>query len=117
MYDPFTVTLTNACKSNTITLSSPPTITTYSGGTLQQAAITVTHNAAAITAGCSNYQTVLVEVSSSNATGFVSSGTVYSDLISSDNTNLAFTLSPKASTFDSGTADRTRYVRVSVGYF
>jgi len=99
-----------------VTLGTPTeAITTYSGGTLNVAAITITHLPASA-ATCDSYTSKLVEVSTDDST-YVSSGTVYTDLISTANTELAFTLSPKASTFDTVTApatDTTRYVRVTV---
>lgn len=106
------VTFTNPCASDTITLGSPTAaITTYSGGTLTNTAITVSHSVSA----CNSYTTYLVEASTtSSTTGFTSTGTAYTDLISTSNTDLAFTLSPKTSYYDSGTATRTSYVRVSV---
>lgn len=58
--------------------------------------------------------TYLVEVSSDGGTSYSSSGTTYSELISTANTVLAFGLAPATSAFDSGTTDRTRKVRVTV---
>ena len=115
MHNQFKLTFTNPCASDTITLSSPPAaITTYSGGTLTNTAITVTHS---VTPACNSYTTYLVEASTTSSTaGFTSTGAAYTDLISTSNTNLAFTLSPKTSYYDSGTATRTSYVKVSVRY-
>ena len=114
--DEFTITLHSECKAHTVTLGTPTAaITTYSGGTLNVDAISVTHLAASA-ATCDSHTSKLVEVSINDST-YVSSGTVYTDLISTANTELAFTLSPKASTFDTVTApatDTTRYVRVTV---
>jgi hypothetical protein len=96
-----------------VTLGTPTAaITTYSGGTLNVAAITITHLAASA-ATCDSYTSKLVEVSTDDST-YVSSGTVYTDLVSTANTELAFTLSPKASTFDTAATSTTRYVRVTV---
>lgn len=99
-----------------MTLGTPTAaITTFSGGTLNVSAISITHLAAS-SATCESYTSKLVEVSADDTT-YVSSGTVYSDLLSTASTELAFTLSPKATTFDTVTAPATstiRYVRVTV---
>ena len=99
-----------------MTLGTPTAaITTYSGGTLNVAAITITHLPASA-ATCDSYTSKLVEVSTDDST-YVSSGTVYTDLVSTANTELAFTLSPKASTFDTvccGASATTMMVKVTV---
>ncbi len=95
--------------------TSTAAITTYSGGTLNVAAITIT-NLPASAAICGSYTSKLVEVSADDTT-YVSSGTVYNNLISTANTELAFTLSPKASTFDTvsgGASATTMMVKVTV---
>ena len=112
--DDFYITFNNPCKTDNISLAGctagATALTTYSGGTRDVTAVTVNHSDST----CTAYQTNLVEVSANNGVNYYSSGTIYSDLISTSNTSLAFTLAPSTSTFDAGTADYTRKVRVTV---
>jgi hypothetical protein len=75
------------------------------------AGITFSHS---LGSPCSNYATKLVEVSDDNGVTWHSTGSVYSNLISSTNDDFNFVLEPKTSVFDSGTTDYSRKVRVSV---
>lgn len=111
----FDLTINNKCKDDTITLGSLPAssaVTSYSGTTQSLSAITYSHSDN--TAPCNTYHTLLVQVSADGGSTWHSSGSVYSDLLASGNTDFALALAPKTSTFDAGTTDYTRKVRLSV---
>jgi hypothetical protein len=114
----FTITINNKCSGDQITLGglpgvSPYTVTNpvYSGAKMYMTAITFTHTDN--TAPCNTYHTKLVEVSS-DGTNWYSSGRTYTDLLASDNQDFAFILAPLTDVYDTGTADYTRRVRISV---
>ena len=112
------MTIVNACKADAITLAgtpgaSPYTLTNpvYSGARMSVAGITFSHSEGA---PCNTYATKLVEVSADGGSTWHSSGSIYSNLLSSANNEFAFVLEPKQAAFDSGAADYTRKVRISV---
>lgn len=113
----FDVKIINKCKTDTITLTNTPassTLLTYSGAKyiLAENPITFTHSDN--TSPCNTYHTKIVEVSADGGTSWYSSGSTYSDLMSSANDDFKLVMEPKTTTFDSGTTDYTRLVRVSV---
>jgi hypothetical protein len=111
----FTITINNKCQAQTVTLGNLPgssAITTYSGA--QQIVPAITYSLSDNTNPCSGYVTVLVQVSSDGGTTWFSTGNVYSNLLSSENTNLNLILAPATSAFDSGTTNYSRLVKVSV---
>lgn len=83
--DVFTITITNKCKTDTITLGTPGsgTLTTYSGATQSVTGLTFTHSDN--TSPCNTYHTKLVEVSADNGATWFSTGRTYTDLLASDN--------------------------------
>lgn len=111
----FTITVASMCKTDGLTLAvtpNDPAILLYSGTTKILTAATFTHSINS--SPCNTYHTQIVEVSDDGGTNWHSSGTVYTDLLASENTVFALEFKPKASVFDSGTTDRTRKVRISV---
>jgi len=66
------------------------------------------------TAPCNTYHSTLVEVSADGGTNWFSSGATYTDLLTSANNDFTLVLEPKVATFDAGTTDFTRKIRLSV---
>lgn len=110
----FDITINNKCKSDVLTFDTTGVsnaIEVYSGYQRFVNAVPFTHTA---TGTCATYVQKLVEVSDDNGVNWHSSGTVYTDLLASENTELRLTISPKTSTFDGGVNARTRKIRISV---